>query len=110
MSCNSSKHLSPKAAYEYMKTKNDYILLDLSKSFKFKDGHIEGAVSVEFLPEYFEKRISKIKRDKIVIIYCGTGKKTEKAKKVMEDMGFERLYIIDGGLRAWKKSGFKIVK
>jgi len=109
LSCSSHGNLSPQEAFDFMKS-NDYVLLDLSKAFRYRDGHIKGAISVEFHPKTFKEEINRIDREKTVIIYCGTGKKTEKAKVVMKEMGFKKLIVIEGGLRAWKEVGLNVYR
>jgi rhodanese-related sulfurtransferase len=109
ISCAPWKEISPEQAYKMLKN-NNYTLIDMSKSLKYRDSHILNAISIEFHPKTFKKEISLVDRTKPIIVYCGTGKKTEKAKYVMEKLNFINFYIISGGLKAWEAEKLPLVK
>jgi thiol-disulfide isomerase/thioredoxin len=56
-----------------------------------------------------EERINAIDGNSAVIVYCGSGVKSEKASKILLDHGYDKVYNIMGGLNAWQDAGFPVV-
>ena len=49
------------------------------------------------------ENVSKINKDKKVIVHCRSGKRSENAIRFLEaNFGFENLYNLKGGILAWK--------
>ena len=60
------------------------------------------------LPEsYREPRLQD--RTRPVITTCGGGMLASLGAKTLKDMGFERVFILDGGTRGWKAAGLPTV-
>ena len=69
--------------------KQGAVVIDVRSSQEFKEGHIEGAISI---PEYEIKNRMKKELpnlDQIIIVYCGTGHRSRRAQKVLEKMGYK---------------------
>lgn len=86
-------------------------LLDVRTEGEWNEGHIEGAVRVDFLEEGFaEKVVKAVDLKQPVLVYCRSGNRSGKASKVMEKLGFVEIKEIKGGITAWTKAGKKVVK
>jgi hypothetical protein len=48
--------------------------------------------------------------DEDVIVYCGSGIRSERTCKILSERGFKKVYNIIGGLNSWKDAGFPIVE
>ena len=72
--------------------KEGAILLDVRSPQEYKEGHLNGAIS---LPEYEIKEnaetILKNKKE-IIIVYCSSGSRSKKAQKELIEMGYETVY------------------
>lgn len=72
--------------------KKGAILLDVRSPQEYKDGHLNGAIS---LPEYEIKEnaetILKNKKE-IIIVYCSSGSRSKKAQKELIEMGYETVH------------------
>lgn len=100
-------NISPIEAAELIKknTKNpDFVILDIRTSKEFKDGHIEGAVHMDYYDDNFQKKLDEGDKDKKYLICCGSGVRGMKTSKSMIDVGYVEVYNILGGFRMWKKS------
>lgn len=78
---------------------NGAILLDVRSPQEYKEGHLEGAISI---PEYELKSRSKNElQDKNIniIIYCSSGSRSKKAKKILEKMGYHNVYNLYNGIQ-----------
>lgn len=74
------------------------ILLDVRSPQEFAEGHLENAIS---LPEYeINQNVNDILPDKlqIIIVYCSTGHRSEKAQKELERLGYQKVYNLCKGL------------
>ena len=43
-----------------------------------------------------------------VIVYCGLGRRARSASAVLANAGFGSIYMLSGGLKAWKDAGLPL--
>lgn len=105
------KNISPDEAAtlieENMENPN-FIILDIRTTKEFQDGHIEGAVNLDYYDDDFQKEIDNGDKEKIYLISCGSGVRGIKTARSMIDAGYLEVYNILGGIRMWKKSKLPI--
>ncbi len=78
--------------------KQGAILLDVRSPQEYEEGHLEGAFS---LPEYDIKKMhSTMLQDKsqLIIVYCSTGHRSQKAQKQLEKLGYQKVYNLCEGI------------
>ena len=82
-------------------------------------GMIEGAINVSLgtlyykadneVPENFkDSRIQD--REKKVVVTCGLGLCAAIGGKLLKDMGFKNVSLLEGGVTKWQEDGFKLKK
>lgn len=73
---------------------NKAIIIDVRDEEEYLESHVQGAINVPVY-EILEK-INKIvkNKDDIIILYCKTGKRSKMAKKILEEEGYNNLYIL----------------
>lgn len=74
------------------------ILVDVRSPQEFAEGHLKNAI---LLPEYeINKSVNDILPDKlqIIIVYCSTGHRSEKAQKKLIKLGYQKVYNLCKGL------------
>ncbi len=98
--------VTPEKLLELMKYQRA-IVVDTMSYLECMDHRISGSICIA-LEEFEEKSLSLLKdKNQPVIFYCESeecpraGQTSEKAKK----LGYKNIYILDGGLSAWKKAG-----
>ena len=80
---------------------------------------IEGAINVSLGTLYYkaanevpenikESRIQD--REKKVVVTCGLGLCAAIGGKLLKDMGFENVSLLEGGVTKWQEDGFKLNK
>lgn len=95
--------LSQEAFRERLISADDYILVDVRTPKEYEEGHIEGAVNVDFLdPAAFDEGAARLDQDKALMIYCRSGKRSRKASEKLKALGFKEIYDLEGGFRSWK--------
>ena len=105
--------LPPKDAFELIqknKGNSNFVILDIRTPEEFRDGHIEGAVNVDFRSENFGKQIDRLDRNKTYFVYCRTGNRSYDALNLMGPIGFRSIVRLAGDINGWKSAGLPIVK
>lgn len=95
------RELTP-AALTLLINRESPLLVDLSSVADFEKGHIAGAKHVamsQFDPE--SRDLAKVK-DLPVAVYCKNGKASEQAAARLVKAGFKHVYLLGGGLGAWR--------
>jgi rhodanese-related sulfurtransferase len=90
-------------------TEAGVITLDVRTPGEFNEGHIEGALLVDFQSGNFENEIASLDKSKTYAVYCRSGNRSGQAVKVMRDAGFTDLYNLDGGVIDWASAGLSLV-
>ena len=78
--------------------KKGAILIDVRSPQEYKEGHLNGAIS---LPEYeIKENVETILKNKkeIIIVYCSSGSRSKKAQKELIEMGYETVYNLPNAL------------
>lgn len=85
-----------------------FMLLDVRTPKEYAEGHIKGAVLIPV--QVLETRLSEVPKDKQVYVYCHSGTRSARASKMLVKHGFNNIENVVGGIVAWKKSGYPVVK
>ena len=80
----------------------DLVVLDVRTADEFAAGHVPGARNVSH--EQLASRIDELAtaRDKQVVLYCRSGRRTLLAEDVLRKAGFKRLGHLEGDYLAWE--------
>jgi len=80
-------------------------LIDIRTPKEFAEGHIEGAINVNWKDRHFtENALNTITNEKPVAIYCRSGNRATRAMYAMSALGFTEVYNLDKGLKSWKNA------
>lgn len=103
-----------------MDQEEDLTIIDVNdKEETDKRGMIEGAFNVSLgslhykadkeVPENFkDNRIQD--RNKKVVVTCGLGLCAAIGGKLLKDMGFKDVVLLEGGVEKWVEDGYELVK
>jgi rhodanese-related sulfurtransferase len=83
-------------------------VLDVRTPAEFAEGHIDGATVVDFYEPGFAEAIAALDRDGTYLVYCRSGNRSGQAVALMAQLGFERVYDLDGGVVAWSGAGLPL--
>ncbi|HOO70719.1 MAG TPA: rhodanese-like domain-containing protein [Spirochaetota bacterium] len=112
-SCSKISHKTPAEINNILHAVNSgttVVLIDVRSPIKYREGHIAGAVNIPLESKTFDLRLSAFDREDEIVFYCGTGLKTVKAAETAQDQGFEKIYVLDGGIKAWQKAGLNLAR
>ena len=88
----------------------DVALIDVREQHEFEERHIEGAIHVP--RGYLESRIEQFvpDRSKRIVLYCASGIRSVLAAKTLtEDLGYEDVASMEGGITLWRDRGLPVV-
>lgn len=86
------------------------VILDIRTPEEIAEGHIEGATFINWTGGNFEEEVSKLNKKKTYYVYCRSAKRTIPATEKMKELGFTKIYMLEGGLNNWVESGKPVVK
>lgn len=107
---NEIKEISVQETDELLKKNGKYLLLDVREKDEYREGHLEGALS---LPRGFlEIKIESAVPDKStpILAYCAGGVRSLLAANALKEMGYQNVISMSGGYTAWKTAGYKWVQ
>ncbi len=89
--------------FQRLLKKKNTILLDVRTEVEYKAGHIPGSLQIDFLKtEDFKKQVAVLDKSKPYLLYCRSGKRSKDAMTVMKEMGFTKLFDLQGGFNSWE--------
>lgn len=83
-------------------------VIDVRTPAEFGEGHLEGAVNIDFYAPNFRERLDTLERDRTYVIYCKKGGRGAKAMDLMRQAGFSRIYNVSGGYDTWCARGLPV--
>ena len=83
-------------------------LVDVRTPEEYKEGFIANAQNIDFYSATFNQDILKLDKEKPVILYCKSGRRSANCAKKMKDAGFKKVYDLEGGISKWKHEGLEV--
>ncbi len=78
------------------------IILDVRTPDEISEGYIANMKPIDFFEgQLFLEEISKLDKTKNYYIYCRSGNRSGQACDIMEQLGFENTYNLEGGFMNW---------
>lgn len=89
--------------------KEKAVVLDIRDVNAFGSGHITGAINIP-LPtlDNSVKQLEKYKERPLVVV-CATGQKASVVMNKLRKQGYTKIYILAGGIAAWKNANLPLV-
>jgi rhodanese-related sulfurtransferase len=93
--------ITPQQLKQWNATGKDFVLVDVREDWERNDYNIGG----EHIPmSELMGRVNEIPKDKDVVLYCEKGIRTVIIIQRLEASGFQNLFNLSGGMKAWKES------
>jgi len=88
--------------FEKLAKSGKVTVVDVRTAKEFAQGHIEGAINVDWKNRHFAKEaIKNITNDKPAAIYCRSGNRATRAMFAMAALGFNEVYNLNKGMKSW---------
>lgn len=85
-------------------------VVDVRTPEEFADGHVDGAVLIDFYDDDFAEQLAELDPDGTYLLYCRSGNRSGQATAIMTELGYDRVYDLDGGVIAWDGQGQALVR
>lgn len=99
--------ISPKQANALLKNDTNITLLDVRTADEFSKEHLEGSILIPV--QELSVNLSKLDKEKKIIVYCHSGMRSVAASRILAKNGFVPLNIT-GGISAWKSDGLGVTQ
>ena len=83
-------------------------VLDVRSPQEYAEGHVPGAVNVPH--DQLASRLAEVPKDKDVVVYCRTGRRTALATEMLAANGYKRISHLEGDMQAWTARGRPVEK
>lgn len=83
-----------------LSSKEDVVILDIRTPEEYNQGHIEGAVNIDFYSDDFSNQLDELDKTKTYLTYCRSGRRSGLSLETMRDLGFLEVYDLNGGINA----------
>lgn len=100
----------PPAELTRLMNRENAVVIDIRGQEEFGKGHILNARNIpeaEF--QSHQKELEKHKSNPIVAC-CDSGASSSKAARSLKAMGYERIYILKGGIQAWQSANLPLTR
>ncbi|MBI4283359.1 MAG: rhodanese-like domain-containing protein [Chloroflexi bacterium] len=108
-----SQDVSPQEASTLLQNNQnnpDFTIIDVRTPSEFAGGHIADAVNIDYYSATFRSDIDKLDKSKTYLIYCHSGGRSGNTLKIMEELNFNKVYNLLGGIIAWEAARLPTVK
>ena len=81
------------------------IIVDVRTPAEFREGHLPGAVNMDYFGGPFETQIQSLPKTAPVLLYCRTGNRSGSAYDVMTKAGIGNILHMNEGITKWQQLG-----
>ena len=110
------KELSPHNLQAMTEQRDDLLVVDVRESSEHEQGHVKGALLIPrgileaAADPTYPKHVPELSsgRQRPIVLYCATGGRSAMAAAVLQMMGYDEVYSLEGGFAGWEQSGMPI--
>lgn len=84
------------------------VVLDVRTPEEYEEGHLEGAVLVDFYAADFADQLGQLDPNVPYLLYCRSGNRSGQTRAMMADLGFTDVADVEGGITAWAAAGLPL--
>lgn len=103
------KGVGPAAATALI-NRDSALVVDLRPQADFEKGHIPGSKNVQMSQFDPENKQLVAARALPVVLVCKAGQTSGDAARRLHKAGFERVFVLDGGIGAWQQADLPLAK
>lgn len=103
-------HVNATQASQLMTERPKLVVLDVRTPGEFAQGHIDGAINIDFKDADFATNLARLDGGQDYLIHCRSGGRSTKSLAVFKRVGFSHIIHMDGGMIGWNKAKLPTVK
>ena len=85
---------------------NGAFMLDVRTVDEWNEFHAPNSTLIPL--DELAARVNELPRDKPIVVVCRSGNRSQEGRDILLAAGFPRVTSMDGGLNAWRASGYPI--
>ena len=101
--------ISPQQVYDAIYKDPSIQLVDVRTPEEFKSNHLKGAQNVCVTSYDFKEKVKMLDKNKPVYVYCYKGGRSAEAAIQLKDLGFTKIYDMDGGILLWEENKLELI-
>ncbi|MCT2536858.1 rhodanese-like domain-containing protein [Aquibacillus koreensis] len=79
---------------------NDVVFVDVREPDEYESGHIEAMIN--FPLSALKDDHAALPTEKELVLICRSGKRSMEAAKILNELGYEKIVSVDGGVMDWE--------
>ena len=79
------------------------LVIDVRTPVEFSEAHIKNAINIDYFSKSFSETISKLDKQKTILVYCAAGGRSTSACSDFKKLGFKKVYNLIGGYDDWNE-------
>jgi rhodanese-related sulfurtransferase len=103
------KHDVPEITVKELQTETEYILLDARDPVEFNTSHIQGALYVNYPPDFELRSVRGLDKNANIVVYCSVGLRSENVVRTMIESGYTNVKSLYGGIFEWSNQELPLV-
>ncbi len=112
------QEIHPDDLDEMIENHDDLTIIDVREPQEHASGHIPGALSIPrgtlegAADPNYKHRVEELcnARANTIVLYCESGGRSAMAADTLQQMGFEKVYNLAGGIENWHAEGLPVVR
>ena len=92
------------------KDSSEFQIIDVRTPEEFNESRLANAINLDFYNKSFTDQLAKLDKNKIYLLYCRTGRRSNIALNMMGKMGFNHAYNMTGGVIQWQAEKRPLIK
>lgn len=101
--------VTPREVTRMLRKDSTVILVDVRTPEEYKQGHLKGCKLMNFYDADFRERAKKLPKDRRIVLYCRSGRRSADAMSYLVSIGYSRVFNMLGGIIAWQKDRQPVV-
>jgi rhodanese-related sulfurtransferase len=93
---------------QYNKSNPAFVILDVRSVNEFNIYHLWNGVLLDYNSPSFDSMLNTLDKNKIYLIHCASGGRSNNAFNLMKSKQFKILYNVLGGIVGWNSAGYPI--
>lgn len=101
--------ITPEQVANAVNSEKELQLVDVRTSDEYSVSHLKNAQNICVTNDDFKEKVAMLDKDEPVYVYCKRGGRSAQAALILKEMGFTKVYDLQGGMDNWETQGLETV-
>ncbi len=104
------RHVSALEAAQLIRLRSDMIILDVRTPSEFNQGHIKGAINIDYYSKNFKTQLGALDKKASYLIHCRSGARSGRTLPMPRSAGVLDVTHMDHGMNGWKAAKLPVTR